>query len=89
MVILHFKFDSGSCLFAVYFVRANVLETVKFVQQDIFIPFSSTSIEGFVPGNKASAKRTTTPFKSHQELPARFVSCLVRGKICTFAAIAI
>ena len=77
VAILSIKYDSGSCLFAdiLYLRQWNLWSRIhSFYSAQPPLRFCSWT-------QKCQWNRPWHQFSSYQELPARFVSCLVRGKI--------
>lgn len=89
--IIRVGFAFHGILLSVRFVRADVLQSMELVKQNVFVPFSASAVEGLIPAKKWDIfDRIQSPKSdaTNQEFPARFVNCFVKGRICTLAAIA-
>jgi hypothetical protein len=64
---------------------------MEFMQKNVFVPFCTPAIQSLVPVTSGLMSLLEIIRKgiTNQELPARLVSCRVKGRICTLAAMAI
>jgi hypothetical protein len=49
IIVIGLNFDSRRSFFTPCLVGADILKSVKLVQQNIFVSLRATTIEGFVP----------------------------------------
>ena len=53
IIVVTLHFDSGCSFLTPCLVGANVLESVELMEQNVLVSLSTTTVEGFVPGEES------------------------------------